>query len=492
MNPILLIILDGFGCAPTTRYNAILQAKTPNLHTWLQSYPSAIIEASGTAVGLPQGFIGNSEVGHLTIGAGRIIKQPLTIINEAIADGSFFTNTILTRHLTQLSQTGHPLHLIGLLSDAGVHSYIQHLFAFLHAAKNAGIKKVFVHAFLDGRDVPQKSADNYIQELEKYMHQENLGVLASISGRFYAMDRDNNIERTKACYDIISQKQIPPFNSYREALDSYYAQGIFDEFIPPTQLVSEGIIHDGDGVICFNFRPDRIRQFAYMLIEAMHPKIAWMITPFSYGNDIQTATMFDRPAINNTLKEVLAANHKTIFSIAETEKYAHVTYFFNGEKEQLVKGETRVIIPSIKTESFAEYPCMRAPEITDTIIKSLETNPSDFYVINYANADMVGHTGNLQATIKAVECLDHELGRLWNVVQKMHGTMYITADHGKAEIMVDEQTGEPRKAHTTSPVPFIMLDDKHKGFEKLPLHQLSDVAPYIVQHMGIKIPHEMK
>ncbi len=468
----MLIILDGFGYRKTTEYNAIAQARTPHLNAWLKEYPHCLLNASGTAVGLPEGFIGNSEVGHETIGAGAIIKQPLTIINEAIDNGSFFENPKLTQALKKLAYN-KTLHIIGLLSDAGVHSDIKQLFAYIKAAQQHHIKNIVLHLFLDGRDVLPISAEKYLNELPPSV------TIGSIQGRYYAMDRNKNWDRTQKSIDVMIKKQMPQFNNWKEALHHYYQQGITDEFIPPTVLSQKAYIKDSDGIILFNFRPDRVRQITQKLKENSNP--LFFITPVDYGNNLKTTVLFDIPLVKNSLKERLAAEGKTIFSIAETEKYAHVTYFFGGGTTKF-PGETQILIPSIHTKSYAEYPKMSAQLITDTVINSLKTNPRDFYLINYANADMVGHSGNLQATIQAVEFLDHELARLYDVlITQLNGTMYITADHGKAEDMFDEDNNQPRTAHTTNQVPFIMIrKDLENSGKQLHLHGLSDIASFIL------------
>ncbi len=500
--PTLLVILDGLGIADPGPCNAVAQARTPHLSAWFKNYPHTLLQAAGHFVGLPDGYVGNSEVGHLTIGAGRIIKQPLTVINEAIAEGSFYTNPVLTDAFDQLTTTSGNLHILGLLSDAGVHSHIQHLFAFLRSAKQYEIKNVYIHAFLDGRDVPSKSAAHYLKMLDNFISKEGIGTLASVHGRFYAMDRDHNEERTQASYEALVTPQSKIFNHWQEILDYYYEQNITDEFIPPTQLQPAKLLQNGDGILCFNYRPDRVRQITACFVSPnfthfprKNISLIWFMTPYPYGANFDTRSLFEHPIIKHTLKEVLNAHHKTIFAIAETEKYAHVTYFFNGENEEQLARETRVLVPSLKEKNYVHAPCMSAPKITDTILSSLQNNPCDFYVINYANADMVGHSGDLLATIAAIDCLDHELGRLFDaVVTNYDGTMYITADHGKAEIMHDAATGNPRTAHTESPVPFIVITKKNEEIPPmvLPLYELSDIAPYILENMGIAVPHEMK
>lgn len=500
--PTLLIILDGFGYSPETYGNAIAQAHMPHFKLWIKEYPHAIIEAAGTAVGLPAHVMGNSEVGHLTLGAGRIIEQDVVRINKAISDGSFFNTSELINSFKKLSASSKSLHLIGLLSDADVHSNINHLFAYLKAAKENGIKTVYIHGFLDGRDVGIHTAKHYLSMLDKKMNDLGIGKLASLIGRFYAMDRDHNWERTQKAYNLLTQKEPVQFNSWQEALAFYYKDPTMtDEYIPPISLDQQGIIQNGDGIIFFNFRPDRARQLTaaftqpgFTQFETKSVQLAFFITPTDYdAQQFKTIVLFKPLSIEHTLKEVLNNHHMSMFSIAETEKYAHVTYFFGAGKEKPFPNEEWVIIPSIKSRNYVNYPCMSAPEITKAVIKSLETNPKDFYLINYANADMVGHSGNLEATIQAVECLDKELAQLYKiVVEQLNGTMYVTADHGNAEEMIDLKTGLPKTSHTTNPVPFIMINKELKGNNQtLSLQGLSDVTPFILKQMHIQIPKEM-
>ncbi len=522
IHPAALIILDGFGYRAEKKYNAIAHAYMPHFNAWWQKYPHALLRASGSAVGLPDNMIGNSEVGHLTIGAGRVIDQPMKIWLEAIADHSFAHNHVLTTQLERLHSVGGALHIIGLLSDAGIHAHEKEIYAVIDAAIKAGIKKIVVHPILDGRDVPPQSAHEYLMHLMQLIRQYNHGriIIGSLHGRFYAMDRDNNWDRIEKSYRVLTESfdrlrmtGPGPFFSWEKVLERNYAHNITDEFIPPTQLDSSAIVHNGDGIIFCNVRPDRARElaecfvqneFAHFVIKPLN--LTFFITPVSYDIHLATIPLFPRPVIGNTLKDILAAHHKTIFSIAETEKYAHVTYFFRGEKEEPVVTETRKLIHSMDLQSYAARPEMRASEITQAVIASLQSSPADFYLINYANADMVGHSGNFGATIKAVEFLDTQLGILYEeIVEKMNGTLYITADHGKAEDMFDEVTKQPRTAHTSNPVPFLMINPlSHKASEglrkaskgvkdgELPLQGLADVAPFILENMGIKVPDEMK
>lgn len=545
--PVALVILDGFGYRNDPRYNAIQHARTPHLDFLFATYPHTLLNASGTSVGLLPGFMGNSEVGHLTIGSGRIIPQPVTRLHNAISDGSFFENSTLQQSLATVKEKDSTLHIMGLVSDGGVHSYDEDLFAFLHAAKDAGLKKVVVHPFLDGRDTPPQSAKIYLEKLEKVLSELGIGTIGSLHGRWFAMDRDHNWERTAACYRILTtpkttysengliaddvtlsakeatsptkkldfaspsknELDVPSFTSWRAALDHYYHKNITDEFIPPTSLGAPGIT-DGDGIIFFNYRPDRARQLTQLFLDASvkdkidknirntstaQPHLSAFLTPVSYGlpKTLSQQWMLNPIPVPNTLKEVLVAHDKTIFTIAETEKYAHVTYFFCGGKEEALPHEIRLLIPSIPVKTYIDHPAMSAALITNSVLKSLEKSPKDFYLINYANADMVGHSGNFSATVKAIECLDEQIAQLYTaIVEKQGGTLLITADHGNAELMADPETGAPLTAHTTNPVPFIhvALTEKHAA-QTLALKELADIAPYILTLMNLPIPAEM-
>jgi 2,3-bisphosphoglycerate-independent phosphoglycerate mutase len=503
IHPTALIILDGFGYSAEKKYNAIAHAYMPHFNAWWQKYPHALLRASGSAVGLPDKMIGNSEVGHLTIGAGRVIDQPMKQWLAAITDGSFADNEVLKKQLERLHRAGGALHIIGLLSDAGIHAHEKQIYAVIEAAIKAGIKKIVVHPILDGRDVPPQSAHHYLKNLSLMAKYYNHGqiIIGSLHGRFYAMDRGNNWDRIEKSYRVLTQKQEYIGVSLEKVLERNYAHNITDEFIPPTQLDSSAIIHNGDGIIFCNVRPDRARELTRAFIEnEFHPfvqkplNLTFFITPVSYDTHLQTTVLFPRKTVHSTLKDILAAQNKTIFSIAESEKYAHVTYFFRGENEDPVATETRKMIHSIPAPDYIQNPEMRASEITKSVLDSLQHNPADFYLINYANADMVGHSGNFGATIKAVEFLDTQLGILYEqIVEKRNGTLYITADHGKAEDMFDEDIRQPRTAHTNNEVPFLMIkNDIEKPTHSLKLDELADIAPFILENMGLPIPAEMK
>jgi len=507
---VALVILDGFGYSLKNNYNAIAHAHKPNFNYWWKHYPHALLNAAGEFVGLPDDLNGNSEVGHCTIGAGRIIDQPMKIWRKSIEDGSFAHNIVMVEQFKKLCDIGGTLHIMGLLSDAGVHAHEKEIYATIAAAAESGIKKIVIHPFLDGRDAPPQSAYTYLHRLAEYIKHYNTAcsrvIIGSIHGRFYAMDRDDNWDRIEESYRVLTcQKHDEPYETWERVLERNYAHGITDEFIPPTQLSADGIIHNGDGIFFCNVRPDRARELTRCFVQPhdgvkfthfiLKPLIlTFFITPIEYDVLLPTTVLFSREPIHNTLKDVLAAHNKTIFTIAETEKYAHVTYFFRGENEDVVSTETRTMIPSLRADSYRDLPEMSAAGITAAVLNSIRTDPYDFYLINYANADMVGHSGDFDATVKAVEFLDIQLQKLYEeIVQKSGGTLYITSDHGKAEQMYDESTGQSCTAHTSNEVPFIMIKKDINDAQQLqlPLNQLADVAPFILQSMGLSVPDEM-
>lgn len=498
--PTALVILDGFGFSSEQHYNAIYHAHKPNIDYLLDTYPHTLLEASGITVGLPPATVGNSEVGHLTIGTGRIIEQPTTRIDIEIQQGTLASNPVLLKSFRQLKKNKGRLHCMGLLSSGGVHSKQEHLYGFLLAAKSAGISTVFIHTFLDGRDVPPQSAAIYLTQLTEKMDALEIGILGSLHGRFYAMDRDKNWQRTEQSYKVLTAKQEISFETWPDAINFYYQQNITDEFIPPTQLNTNSIIQDNDGIIFFNVRPDRARQITQPFVDnhfdyfaTKKISLSFFITPVTYDTHLATQTLLDDVMPANTLNETLCKAGKSIFAIAETEKYAHITYFFNGGKEEALPCETRILIPSLPLKNYREHPEMSAPQITTTVINSLENNRHDFYLINYANTDMVGHSGDFNASSKAVECLDKQIGVLYHeIVQKLDGTLYITGDHGNAEQMFDIQSKQPKTAHTCNPVYFIMVKQglEHKQLPYI-MRSLADIAPCILHEMKIAVPQEM-
>jgi len=488
--PTALIILDGFGYSPRPD-NPIEQASTPTLNSFLAHYPHTYLEAAGEHVGLLPGMIGNSEVGHTTMGAGSSIEQPVALLHRTIADKSFFSNAVLQANLISLKKQHGNLHIMGLLTDAGVHTDLTILFAFIKAALDASIDHIYLHLFLDGRDEPPQSASALLQQVQTYIA-NTACTIASIQGRFYAMDRDQNWDRTVQSYAMLTAKQSTTFQSGQEILDHYYAQGITDEYIPPTQLDPNGFIHGQDGVIFINTRPDRARQLTQAFIDPHFNKflreplpLLFFITPVVYDPSLQTTHLFNNKDAASTFMDDLAQAGLQVVAIAETEKYAHITYFFNGGRERPFPNETYLLIPSLKVKSYVKFPCMSAAAITATVVKSLTDNPKDFYLINYANADMVGHSGDFAATKQAIECLDEQLGILYKeVVELRNGTMYITADHGNAEEVNQQGT---HTYHTSNKVPFIWVAQQvYDNQQKLPLHELADIRTFIAQHMGLK------
>ncbi|MEX0848804.1 MAG: 2,3-bisphosphoglycerate-independent phosphoglycerate mutase [Candidatus Dependentiae bacterium] len=493
--PVVLVILDGFGHRAHKEFNAIAQAKTDFLNNLIAQYPHTYLKASGEDIGLLKNFIGNSEAGHQTIGAGRIIPQPVSIIHQALSKRKLCSNKKLAVNLHELSKNSDRLHIIGLLSDAGVHSHQELLYALIECAIEQKVPHIYLHLILDGRDTPPQSATKYLQQLEKFIQKYPTVSIASLHGRFYAMDRDNNSNRTKKSFDTLTQATVPHFNNWEDTLNHWYNKEITDEYIPPTLLNAQGTIEPGDGIICFNFRADRARQLTKMLLEHKDKlAFSFFITPFLYNEQLHTLPLFEKPSIANTFGDILHKYNKTILAIAETEKYAHVTYFFNSGRETPYATETWKLIPSIKTETYASCPEMSAPHITQTVLDSLKHNPKDFYLINYANADMVGHSGDFQATVKAIECLDKQLHQLYQqVVNTMNGTLIITADHGNAEEMLDVITNQPKTSHTTNKVPFIVTSKTDKNSQAtLNLKSITDIAPYILKLMHLPIPPEMQ
>ncbi|MBS1988292.1 2,3-bisphosphoglycerate-independent phosphoglycerate mutase [Candidatus Dependentiae bacterium] len=507
--PLALIILDGFGLSPHQPGNAVTTACMPTWEKLWKNYPHASLQASGEAVGLLPGFIGNSEVGHLTLGAGRVIPSVFKEFHQALVDGSLYFHPVLNKRFSTLAQESGRLHIMGLVSDGGVHSHEAHLHALIKRAAELGIQEIFVHAFLDGRDVAPKSASIFLDRLDRLFIEVGKGKLASIQGRFFAMDRDNNWERTEQCYRMLTQGSPATLKSWHQLLESFYAENITDEFIPPTLLIEQGKIQPHDGVLFFNFRPDRARQLTRAFLDPSFKEfkrtitrnnLAWFITTTRYSyefcywnNDI----LFQDSSIQSTLLDEMHSQTNgqlKTFVIAETEKYAHVTYFFRGMREIFKPEEIYILVPSIKSKNYSKYPEMSAEKITQHVVKSLKKDAADFYLINYANADMVGHSGDFKATVQACECLDQQLSILYEeIVIKRDGTLFITADHGNAEHKIDTQTGQPLTAHTTNPVPLIMVNQSWTGrlIDQTQKLGLSNIAPTILEHYGLQIPKEM-
>lgn len=490
------MILDGWGLAPAVRTNAAAMANTPNLDKFFASYPHTTLQASGRSVGLPAGQIGNSEVGHLNIGAGRIIYQSLTRIDKAVEDGELLQNPVLVQVMDQTLAAGKALHLLGLLSDGGVHSHIEHLIALLRMAKAKGLQQVYVHAFLDGRDVGPKTALTYISRLEAAMQQIGVGQLATVSGRYYAMDRDKRWERVERAYNAIVGRAAKTAVSAAAGVEAAYAAGVTDEFVEPFAIAGvPGAVKAGDGVIFFNFRPDRARELTRALHDeafnyfdrpdAARPVNYVCMT--QYDATIDAPVAFAPEEISDTLGEVLAKHGLLQLRIAETEKYAHVTFFFNGGVEAPNVGEERILIPSPKVATYDLQPEMSAEEVTQALLAELDKDKFDVIILNFANPDMVGHTGVLPAAIAAMEKVDDCADRIVRRVLALDGSVCITADHGNLEKMA-EADGSPNTAHTTNPVPFILVSR-----QKLSLHSgiLADIAPTLLQLLQLEQPKAM-
>ncbi len=500
--PVVLMVLDGYGLNDNPEGNAIAMAKTPVMDNLMKDYPFVKGAASGLAVGLPDGQMGNSEVGHMNIGAGRIIYQDLTRITKAIEDGDFFENKGLLTAIENCKKNNSDLHLWGLLSDGGVHSHITHLYGLLEMAKKHGLTNVYVHAFLDGRDTPPASGKDYIEQLEAKMQEIGVGKIASISGRYYAMDRDNNWDRVQKAYDSLTKGEGVQAEDAVKAMEDSYAKDVTDEFVLPTVITENGkpvsVVKENDSVIFFNFRPDRAREMTRAFCD---DKFTGFDRPFikttfvcfkDYDETIPNKLIaFEKEHIVNTFGEYLAKCGKTQLRLAETEKYAHVTFFFNGGVEEPNVDEARLLVNSPKdVATYDLKPEMSAPEVGMDLVEAIKSDKYDVIVINFANPDMVGHTGVIPAAIKAVERVDGLVGDAVQAVKDMDGVLFICADHGNAEKMIDYETGEPHTAHTTNPVPFILVN----ADPKYTLREggcLADIAPTLLQIMGLEQPKEM-
>ena len=498
--PVMLMILDGFGINENTDGNAIKLAKTPNIDQLMKKYPTTEMYTSGLKVGLPEGQMGNSEVGHTNIGAGRIVYQELTKITKSIEDGDFFTIPEFTEAIENCKKYSSKLHILGLLSDGGVHSHIRHLYGLLEMAKRRDFEDVYVHCFLDGRDTPPASAEGYITQLEEKMKEKQIGKIASLSGRFYAMDRDKRWERVKKCYDALVKGEGNKSQSATIAIEDSYQKEVFDEFVEPT-IICNGenpiaTINEHDSVIFFNFRPDRAREITRAIVDPNFNEFETqkMETDFvcftSYDETMPNVKIaFKKEPLINTFGEVVSKNGLTQLRIAETEKYAHVTFFFNGGEEKQYPGEDRILIPSPKVETYDMKPEMSAYEVTENVLNAINSDKYNAIILNYANPDMVGHTGSLPAAIKAVEAIDECVGKVVEAILAHHGTLIITADHGNCEQMIDYTTGEPHTAHTTNPVPLILVSEDNNL--KIKSGKLADLAPTLLEILGIEKPAEM-
>ncbi|MCX6673200.1 MAG: 2,3-bisphosphoglycerate-independent phosphoglycerate mutase [Methanothrix sp.] len=495
MKPLAIIIMDGFGISPIVEGNAIAKAHKPNLERFWKNYPTTTLAASGLAVGLPRGQMGNSEVGHLNIGGGRIVYQDYTRISLAVEQGAIAENEVLLR--TMEKAKGARLHLIGLLSDGGVHSHNAHLYALLQMAAKIGLENVYVHAVLDGRDVPPRSALGYLQELEEKFQQIGTGKVATLSGRYFAMDRDKRWERVEKAYRCLTNGEGLRAATAREAVENGYRRGENDEFLQPTVVDEKGLVQDGDSIIFFNFRPDRAREITRAFVDkdfqgfALKPMRVFYTCMTQYDATLNVPIAFPAQNLDDTLGEVIGRAGLRQLRIAETEKYAHVTYFFDGGKEEPNPGEDRALIPSPKVATYDLMPEMSAFQVRDEVIGRIDCGKYDLIVLNFANPDMVGHTGIFEAAVKAVEVVDGCVGAVVDEILRKDGTVLLTADHGNAEKMIDLTTGQPHTAHTTNPVPFTLIINDGQTYSLREDGILADIAPTVLQLLHIPQPKAM-
>ena len=496
--PLVLMILDGWGYNSSDKHNAIASAHTPQWDKWWQNCPHILLQASGEPVGLPDKQMGNSEVGHMHIGAGRVIQQDFTRINNAIQNGEFADNPIFNQAINKLNQTGKSLHIMGLFSPGGVHSHERHLFALLELCHAKKFSSVYLHLFLDGRDTPPQSALDSLHRLNKELETHPGITISSITGRYYAMDRDKRWERVEPVYDLLTLGQSTHhFDDAESAIQHFYQNELSDEFIPPTLIGTPKAIEDGDAVLFFNFRADRARQLTSAFIDpafsgfnrTTSPKLSYFISMTQYDKNLPTIPAFPPVPLNNTLGEIIALQGLKQLRIAETEKYAHVTFFFNGGNEHVFANEERILIPSPKVATYDLQPEMSAPELTNVLVDVINQHKYDVIICNYANADMVGHSGDFNATVRAIECLDQCMKRVWDALNLQGGTLLITSDHGNAEEMFDDTTHQAHTAHTSEPVPFICVGgDWHFTQTE---GSLIDIAPTLLSIIGITPPKEM-
>ena len=496
--PLVLIILDGFGHSESTEYNAIYSARKPVYDHLLATQPHSLISGSGMDVGLPDGQMGNSEVGHMNLGAGRVVYQDFTRVTKAIRDGEFFHNAVLCAAVDKAVAHGKAVHILGLLSAGGVHSHQDHLVAMAELAVQRGAEKIYLHAFLDGRDTPPRSAQPSIELLDSAFARLGKGRIASLVGRYFAMDRDNRWDRVQQAYQLI----VDGAGAYQaetavEGLLTAYAREESDEFVKPTAIGAPVQVEDGDAVVFMNFRADRARELTRAFVEPGFKEfernrvaqLAEFVMLTQYAASTPAPSAFKQAALTNVLGEYLAKNGKSQLRIAETEKYAHVTFFFSGGREEPFPGEERILIPSPNVATYDMQPEMSAPEVTDRIIEAIENQRFDVIIVNYANGDMVGHTGVFDAAVKAVECLDSCVGRIAAALDKVGGEALITADHGNVEQMEDTSTGQAHTAHTCEPVPFIYVGKRHLKMREGGV--LADVAPTMLKLLGLPQPAEM-
>ncbi|WP_100332286.1 2,3-bisphosphoglycerate-independent phosphoglycerate mutase [Bacillus xiapuensis] len=498
--PVALIILDGFGCRPETKGNAVAQAKKPNFDRYWEQYPHTTLTASGEAVGLPEGQMGNSEVGHLNIGAGRIVYQSLTRINIAIREGEFFRNEKFLQAIQHAKAHGSALHLFGLLSDGGVHSHIDHLFALLKLAAQEGLRKVYIHGFLDGRDVGPQTAKGYIEATLEKIKEYGVGQIATISGRYYAMDRDKRWDRVEKVYKAIAYSEAPVFKDPLQVVEESYTNGVTDEFVVPAVITDEAgkpvaKVCDNDAVIFFNFRPDRAIQLSNVFTNQEFegfdrgdvPQNLYFVCMTPYSETVNGVVAFENINLRNTIGEVLSKHGLKQLRIAETEKYPHVTFFMSGGREEEFPGEKRILIDSPKVATYDLKPEMSAYEVTDALLDEIHNDRQDAIILNFANPDMVGHSGMLQPTIQAIEAVDDCLGRVVDLILSKGGAAIITADHGNADEVVTLE-GNPMTAHTTNPVPVIVTKP---GITLREGGILGDLSPTMLDLLQIEQPSEM-
>lgn len=513
--PYAIIIMDGYGINPSANGNAIVKDGSKNVNELMKNYPSAQLGASGMSVGLPDGQMGNSEVGHLNIGAGRIVYQDLTKITKDIRNGEFFNNEQLLYAMRSAKANGKKLHLFGLVSTGGVHSHTEHLYALVEMAKKEGLDNVYVHAFTDGRDVAPTSGAGFVKDLQAKMNELDFGAIASVCGRYYAMDRDNNWDREEKAYDMLTLGTGVQFNgTAEEALLSSYENGVTDEFVLPTNLVKDGkpvaLIEKGDSIICFNFRPDRARQISRMFSQEIFPFVdaksgatlgferkTGFLAPVYVGFAVYDSSFekvglaFPPDEINNTLPQYISSLGLKQLHIAETEKYAHVTFFFNAKLEAPVEGETRIVIPSPKVATYDLQPEMSAYPVTDKVLEELDKGIYDVVILNFANCDMVGHTGIMDAAVKAVNAVDTCVKKVVDKILAMGGSALVTADHGNADQMIADDGVTAFTQHTTFPVPVILVSETLKNASLRQDGVLADLAPTLLDMMGIEKPAEM-
>ena len=495
--PVLLCIMDGYGMPGTTEGNAIAVANKPNLDALFANYPNTLIDASGMAVGLPNGQMGNSEVGHTNIGAGRIVYQQLTLITKSILDGTMKENDVLVRNMKAAIDHDKAIHFMGLQGTGGVHSHIEHLFGLLDLAKHLGAKKVYVHAIMDGRDTDPKSGAGFLADLQKKMDEIELGEIATVTGRYYAMDRDSNWDRVEKAYAAFVYGEGEKAANWQECMEKTYEAGVTDEFVIPCVTCEGGRVSEGDTVVFLNFRPDRAREITRTFVDDAFTGFERRFGRFpvqyvcmaEYDKTMPNVEVAYPPVpLTNVLGEYLAANGKTQLRIAETEKYAHVTFFFNGGREAPCEGEDRKVIPSPKVATYDLKPEMSAYEVADECAERIKSGKYDVVILNFANCDMVGHTGVFEAAVKAVEAVDACVGKVWEATKEMGGCMFLTADHGNADKMKNED-GTPFTAHTTNPVPFLAA-----GVGDVKMREggcLADIAPTMLPYIGLPVPAEM-